>query len=113
MSWRLSAGLRPWLLQRLSAVYILLFLGYTIAVWWGDAPDFQTWRAWVAQPAVNIGLALFFGALFLHAWVGGRDVVMDYVKPYYLRYAAIVVLGLGLAAMALWVLRILFTVTAA
>lgn len=112
MSWRLSAGLRPWLLQRLSAVYLLLFLSYALFVWRGGVPDFEAWRAWVAHPAVNIGLALFFAALLLHAWVGGRDVAMDYVRPYYLRYAVLVALGLGLVAMGLWVLRILLTVPA-
>jgi len=112
VSWRLSAGLRPWLLQRLSAVYLLLFLGYAIFHWSGGALDHQAWRAWVAHPAVNIGLALFFAALLLHAWVGGRDVAMDYVRPPFLRYAVLVVLGLGLTAMGLWVMRILFSVTA-
>ena len=91
----------------------MLFLGYGFAVWWGNTLDFQTWRDWVAHPAVNIALALFFASLLLHAWVGGRDVVMDYVKPYSLRFVVLVVLGSGLVAMGLWVMRILFMVTAA
>jgi succinate dehydrogenase / fumarate reductase membrane anchor subunit len=113
VSWRLSSGLRPWLLQRLSAVYILLFLGYLMTLAAGGGRlDFVTWRTWLAHPGINTAWALFFLSLLLHAWVGGRDVILDYLKPYPRRLLALILFGLGLLVMGLWVLRVLFAVTA-
>lgn len=58
-------------------------------------------------PSVSIATLVFFGALLLHAWVGIRDVVMDYVHTLALRVFALALLGFGLLAMAAWVGRIL------
>jgi succinate dehydrogenase / fumarate reductase membrane anchor subunit len=134
LSWQTSAGLRSWLLQRLSALYILGFLLFGLVSWlsssaltyeawraWVAHPvvnialvsalTYEAWRAWVAHPVVNIALVLFFFALLLHMWVGGRDIVMDYVKPLVLRYAALIGFAVCLLAMAIWSLRIVFTAT--
>jgi succinate dehydrogenase / fumarate reductase membrane anchor subunit len=112
LSWRSSSGLRSWLFQRLSALYILGFLLYGLVCWLSfPAVTYEAWRAWVAHPVVNIALALFFFALLLHMWVGGRDIAMDYLKPLPLRYIALTGFGICLLAMAFWSVRILFTVT--
>ncbi len=111
MSWRAAAGLRSWLLQRLSAVYIVVFLLALVFAWGGASVSFDTWRAWVAHPLVNVGLMLFLLALLGHAWVGTRDVVMDYVKPVQLRYLVLIGVGLALVGLAIWSLRIVLLVT--
>jgi len=105
VSWRASSGLRAWLLQRLSAVYILVFLLMFAYVWRGQVITYDTWHAWVAHPAANIALILFAFALLLHAWIGGRDVIIDYVKSVALRYVLISVFALGLIILGLWTLR--------
>jgi len=115
MSWRPSAGLRTWLLQRLSATYIALFLG-VFAVKWiaargGEPLTYEVWRAWVSHPVSNIALILFIFALLLHAWVGVRDVIMDYVNSVPLRYVLLIGFGLSFISMALWTLRTLLLVT--
>jgi len=56
-------------------------------------------------------LALFFAALLLHAWVGVRDVIIDYVRPFYLRFSLLMVVGGALLATLLWALRIIFMAT--
>ncbi len=105
---RALSGLRAWLIQRLTAVYMLLFLLFVLFHFAFDSPDsYLAWRAWVAGPLVLVAIALFFVALLLHAWVGLRDVAMDYVKPLQLRIAVLAVLAFVLAGCALWVLRIL------
>lgn len=113
MSWRASSGLRSWLLQRLTALYIVVFLVILVAVWGGQALTYDTWRAWVAHPAANIALLLFVVALLLHAWIGGRDVIIDYIHSVGGRYVLLIVYALGMIVMGLWSLRILFSVTAA
>ena len=115
MSWRPSAGLRTWLLQRLSATYIALFLGIfaikLIAARGGEPLTYEVWRAWVSHPVSNIALILFVFALLLHAWVGIRDVIMDYVNSVPLRYVLLIGFGLSFISMALWTLRTLLLVT--
>jgi succinate dehydrogenase / fumarate reductase membrane anchor subunit len=111
LSQHLSAGLRTWLLQRLSAVYITIFLIVFAVAWGGEKVTYEVWRAWVAHPVANIALILFIFALLLHAWVGIRDVIMDYVNSVALRYVLLIAFGLSIIGMALWALRTLLLVT--
>ena len=102
------AGLRPWLLQRLSAVYLGV---YTVYLFWHFAlhapTDFIAWQGWVASSTVSVSAALFFLALLLHVWVGLRDVLMDYVRNTTWRVIGSALLLLTLSAWGLWALRIL------
>lgn len=107
-----STGLRNWFLQRLSALYIVLFLAGFSLVWCGEPIEYQAWRAWVAQPLVNVALLLFIAALLIHAWVGVRDVILDYIKPLVLRQGLLVIIALCLLGLGLWSLRILLLVSA-
>lgn len=111
LSWRASSGLRSWLLQRLTAVYILLFLLAFVVLWGGQTITFDAWTAWVAHPAVNVALLLFVFSLLTHAWIGGRDVVMDYVQSIAARYVLLIGFGLGLLVLGLWALRIVLLVS--
>lgn len=110
MSWRASSGLRSWLAQRLSALYIVVFLVVLAFVWGGQTITFESWQAWVAHPAANISLLLFVFALLTHAWIGGRDVFIDYIKSAAARYVLLIVFALGLIILGLWSLRILLLV---
>lgn len=102
------SGLRAWLVQRFTAVYMLLFLVLALACFAFNAPhSYREWQLWITNPLAAAATALFFVALLLHAWVGLRDVMMDYVKPLPLRVALLASLGFFLAGLALWVLRIL------
>lgn len=110
MSWRASSGLRSWLLQRLTALYIVVFLVIFALVWGGQPITFDIWRTWVAHPAANIALVLFVFALLMHAWIGGRDVMIDYLKSVAARYVLLIIFALTLVILGLWSLRILLLV---
>ena len=103
-----ASGLRAWVWQRVSAVLLALFtlstLGYALG---GGASDYQSWRAVLAMPAVTVALAVLFGALLAHLWVGIRDVLLDYLPIPALRYSAVALLAIGLLAMGVWMLLIL------
>ena len=102
-------GLKDWLLQRLTAVlmaaYTLFVLG--IALWNGGF-DYTLWRALFANGAWKLASFLFMAALLFHAWVGVRDIYMDYIKPVGVRLAlqfvsVVVLLGyLGWTRQILW-----------
>ncbi len=95
--------------QRASALYIALFLLYFLVRLMLDAPpDHLAWKAWVADTPVWIASALFFLALLVHAWIGVRDVILDYVKPPVLRLTALALFFL--LANALWLASILMSV---
>ena len=100
---RLFTGLRAWTVQRASALLLLAF-----ALWPGArllaAPPagYAAWRAFVAQPAASAAFALAFAALLAHAWVGVRDIVLDYVRSPPARAALLFVAAVVLLASATW-----------
>jgi succinate dehydrogenase / fumarate reductase, membrane anchor subunit len=102
------SGLGAWLVQRFTAVWMLAFLVFVLLHFALNRPaSFDEWRAWVGLPVIRIGAALFFLSLFMHAWVGVRDVLIDYVKALPLRLALLAALCLALAGLALWVGQVL------
>ncbi len=94
-------GLPAWLVQRASAVYMLLFV-LCLLVFFGLHPlhSYAEWKSWVARPAITLALGLFFAALLAHMWVGLRDVLLDYARPAGLRQALLWLVALGLCACA-------------
>lgn len=111
---RRASGLRAWFVQRASAIYLLLFIVYLLQhIIISPPQDFAAWQGWVAQPPVGLGLLLFFASLLLHAWVGFRDVLIDYVHPTAIRVSVLTVVGFVLIGCAFWVLRIIFMATIA
>lgn len=105
------SGLRAWMLQRLSALYLA---GYTL---WAvihfllhPVSDYAAWRGLWAQPAMITGAALLFIALLVHAWVGVRDVILDYVRSPLVRLALLALLWAWLLVLAVWLVRILIGV---
>ena len=104
------SGLNAWLLQRVSAVYLAGFLIYFLATLLTCAPEsYADWHDWMSSTSMALATTLFFIALLSHAWVGMRDVLLDYVKPFALRLTMLVLLAVGLVVMGLWVMRILLT----
>ena len=66
-------GLRAWLVQRVTAVYMLLFILLFLAHAIVDPPhSYPAWRAWLMNSGVSIATGVFFAALLAHAWVGVR-----------------------------------------
>jgi succinate dehydrogenase / fumarate reductase membrane anchor subunit len=105
---RPTHGLRDWLLQRLSAVYLAAFLLY-LMVHFSTRPQYTypQWHDWVTQPLVLIAGALFILALLIHGWVGMRDVVLDYVRSLQLRLLVLSLVALILTGCGLWAFQVL------
>ncbi|WP_462320914.1 succinate dehydrogenase, hydrophobic membrane anchor protein [Halochromatium sp.] len=110
MSRRVS-GLKAWLVQRITAVYLGLF-GLYLALFFAVTPpqDHGQLVAWAGSPWVAVGLLVFIPLLLAHAWVGIRDVLIDYVKPLGARIALMSLMALLFLASGLWALQALILV---
>ena len=53
-------------------------------------------------------MSVFGAALLAHAWVGLRDVILDYVRPAALRLSLLGLLALALATLGVWFIRIVW-----
>ena len=99
--------MRAWWVQRVSAIYMLLFMVSMLVAFWLHPPrSFAVWRSDLASRAVSIAALVFFAALFCHMWVGLRDVLLDYAKPAGVRYPLLGAVALGLIGLSAWVLWI-------
>ncbi|MES2356023.1 MAG: succinate dehydrogenase, hydrophobic membrane anchor protein [Pseudomonadota bacterium] len=100
---KILSGLRAWTVQRVSALYLLGFTIYfSLHLLINPPASQQMWRMYILTPAPQVTTLLFFAALAIHAWVGVRDVILDYLKPFPLRITALAVLAVGLAATTIW-----------
>lgn len=97
-------GLPAWLVQRLSAFYMLVYtLSAAIWVMRAPLPNYASWSGLFAQPLVAIATAMFILSLLLHAWVGVRDVILDYAGHFAaLRLVLLALLGAWLIVLAIW-----------
>ncbi|WP_457675661.1 succinate dehydrogenase, hydrophobic membrane anchor protein [Thiolapillus sp.] len=111
MSRQLS-GFRAWMWQRVSAIYLALYIAWVLLRLMVAPPvDHQALGNWLGGLGMWLATAAFMLLLLLHAWVGVRDVVLDYVKPAALRLAVLAAVLAFLLACGLWALVILVTVS--
>ena len=108
MSLYILEGLKPWVVQRVSAVYISLFLIYSFYCGMSvDAANYDGWRSWLFHPFNSIAFGLFVVAVLFHAWIGMRDVILDYIHNIMLRVFFLALIMGVLVGSGLWVIRIL------
>lgn len=73
-------GMRRWLTQRLCALSMaLVLLLFWLRVGWLAPQDFEGWVAVFAPWWWRLLTLWFFICMLLHAWLGVRDVLRDYV----------------------------------
>ncbi|MSQ69800.1 MAG: succinate dehydrogenase, hydrophobic membrane anchor protein [Betaproteobacteria bacterium] len=102
-------GSRGWLAQRVSAVVMAVYTVIIVAVLMSGGPfNYASWKALFSQGWMRFATFLFALSLLLHAWVGVRDILMDYVKPTGLRLALHVLVILALVGYAGWAVQILW-----
>ena len=102
-------GLRDWLFQRITAVvmaaYALFMAGYVVL---HPNLDYNVWTGLFSSQVMRSFSLLFLLAVYAHAWVGVRDVVMDYVRSAGMRLAIYVVVILALLLYVIWSVIILW-----
>jgi succinate dehydrogenase / fumarate reductase, membrane anchor subunit len=104
-----SYGLRDWLAQRVTAVLMALFtLLVLVQLLLPGELGYDRWAGIFAAPWMKALTFAVFVAMAVHAWVGVRDILMDYVKPVGVRLVLQVVSLVWLVACAGWMVQVLW-----
>jgi succinate dehydrogenase / fumarate reductase membrane anchor subunit len=102
-------GLRDWLMQRITAVaiaiYVVLLLGILLFT---PGMDLAAWQGLFASQAFKLATFVALISVFLHAWVGMREIIMDYIRSTAVRLALEVVVIVALLVYTGWTMQILW-----
>jgi len=102
-------GLRDWLAQRITAVIMAVYSVILIFILFSRTPiTYDAWRDLFSQGWMRVATLLFAFSFAWHAWVGVRDIIMDYIKPAGLRLTLEVLVLLTIAAYVGWTIQILW-----
>jgi succinate dehydrogenase / fumarate reductase membrane anchor subunit len=102
-------GLMDWLAQRITgivmAIYTIILL---ICFLTGNHFNYEGWAGLFAHQWFKLATFVAFLALFYHAWIGMREVYMDWVPPTGLRLGLDVATIVWLVGCAAWTAQILW-----
>ena len=103
-------GVKDWLVQRvtavLMAVYLLLLTGILFVV----APqDYAAWKGIFSHQGMRIATFVFFMCVFWHAWIGMRNILMDYVHSTVIRLTVQILVIISLVFYLVWSAEILWS----
>jgi succinate dehydrogenase / fumarate reductase membrane anchor subunit len=102
-------GTRDWLAQRVTAAIMAVYTVVAFFVVASSMPfTYESWKALFAQGWMRVATLLFAASLAWHAWVGVRDILMDYVKHDGTRLTLQVLTILLLAGYVSWAIEILW-----
>ena len=102
-------GWGGWLAQRITAVIMLLYTLFFLAVLVNmPSRDYEHWRALWNLPVMRYATMIFVLALAYHAWVGVRNIFMDYVKDTGVRLILYVLVIVALVIYGVWAAQILW-----
>ena len=102
-------GMRDWLSQRvtaaLMAIFTIVLLGQLL---FGGPLGYDRWAAIFSAQWMKMLTFVIFLSLAWHAWVGMRDIWMDYIKPAGLRLVLEVATIVWLLACMGWAVQVLW-----
>ncbi len=103
-------GMRDWLSQRVTAVLMALFTVLVLVqlVFSKGPVSYELWSGiFSAQWMKTLTFVVILSMLF-HVWVGMRNIFMDYVKPYGVRFVMHVFAIAWLTGCAGWAVQVLW-----
>jgi succinate dehydrogenase / fumarate reductase, membrane anchor subunit len=96
-------GMRDWLSQRITACLMALYTLFR-----SGPMGYDKWAGVFAAQWMKLFTLVIFVALGWHAWVGVRDIWMDYVKPVGVRLALQVATIVWLVGCIGWAVQVLW-----
>jgi len=104
-------GLREWLIQRITAVLMALYSitlgGYLLMQ---PGLDYAAWTQLFSGQLMRTLTLMFLLSVYYHAWIGVRNIVMDYIKIDGIRLVIEVLTILALLLYVIWSVQILWGV---
>lgn len=102
-------GLKDWLAQRVTAVLMVIYLVMlACAIYFAAPQDFSDWKTLFSHQWFRIATFVFLICLLWHAWVGMRNVLMDYMYAIQLRLLAQITVIVALVGYLVWTADILW-----
>ena len=102
-------GMRDWLSQRVTAVVMTVFtLAVVVQVLMPGEMGYDRWASIFSSQWMKVLTFVNVVALLWHAWVGMRDVWMDYIKPVGIRLTLQVATIAWLVGCAGWAVQVLW-----
>lgn len=102
-------GLIDWLAQRVTGVVMVAYtLIVAIALRQGAGASYASWHGFMSAGLMRFVTFLFIISLCWHAWVGVRDIWMDYIQPTSIKLALHVLTLLALIGYAGWATQIIW-----
>jgi succinate dehydrogenase / fumarate reductase membrane anchor subunit len=102
-------GFRDWLSQRITGALMALFTVVLIVQVLMPGPmSYDKWAGIFAAQWMKLLTFTVIIALLYHAWVGVRDIWMDYIKPVGLRLVLQVATIVWLLGCAGWAVQVLW-----
>ena len=103
-------GLRDWLSQRVTAILMALFTLALLAqvIFSSGSIGYDKWAGIFAAQWMKVLTFAVIISLAWHAWVGMREILMDYVQPVVLRLALQVFTIVWLVGCAGWGIQVLW-----
>lgn len=104
-------GVKDWLAQRVTAIVMAVFtVVLLVSFLTGQNFTYEGWAGLFARQWFKLFALVSFLGLFYHAWVGIRDIWMDYVKNAGVRLFLMLATIFWLLACAAWTVQILWSV---
>lgn len=103
-------GLRDWMVQRATAALMALFFVIVVVrlLLVSGPVGYEQWAGLFANRPMKALTFVLIVSLAWHAWVGMRDIWMDYIKPVGLRLTLHVLTLAWLAGCAGWAVQVLW-----
>ena len=102
-------GLRDWLAQRITGALMALFtIVVLVQMLMPGAAGYDRWAGIFAAQWMKVLTFTMILSLAYHAWVGVRDIWMDYVKPTGIRLTLHVLTICALVGYTAWAAAILW-----
>lgn len=98
-----------WLLQRFTALVMALYTFVIVGVLLVRQPaGFDAWQGLFHTTWLKVATLLFLYSLYIHAWQGVRDIIVDYVYPHAIGKVLNIAVTIALIGYAVWSVRILW-----
>jgi succinate dehydrogenase / fumarate reductase membrane anchor subunit len=102
-------GLGNFIAQRVTALIMAVYSVIMLVVVMGGRPlSYAVWRDLFTLGWMRVATLLFAVSLAWHAWIGIKEILIDYARPDSVRFSLHVIFALIIAAYLGWAIQILW-----